>query len=214
MTTAICMMAKAPVAGLVKTRLCPPLSGDQAATLSAAFALDTWRAVASVGGFDPLLFYAGDREAFPLPLRGVVGFEQAGEDLGARIENAARIGLDRAARAIVIGSDAPALPGALLRLAAGLLEESDAVLGPALDGGYYLIGLRRCEPDLLAGLPWSERNTFAATRDRLIERGYAVAELPAWFDVDDGAGLSLLRLALRAGALDAPATAAAVEALP
>jgi rSAM/selenodomain-associated transferase 1 len=207
------MMAKAPVPGLVKTRLCPPLSDEQAAALSAAFALDTWRAVASVSGVDPLLVYAGDREAFPLALRGVVGFEQAGEDLGARIENAARIGLDRAARAIVIGSDAPALPGELLRLASARLQDSDAVLGPALDGGYYLIGLRRCEPDLLAGLPWSETDTFTATRDRLVDRGYAVAVLPAWFDVDDRAGLSLLRLALRAGAIDAPATAAAVEAM-
>jgi len=214
MNVSVCMMAKAPVAGLVKTRLCPPLTPDQARELSAAFVADTWRVLSAERGFDALLAYAGGREAFPPALRVARGFAQEGGDLGARIEQAARRGLEGSDRVIVIGSDAPALPAALLQLAAARLERADAVLGPAVDGGYYLLGLRRCELGLLAGLPWSESNTRAATRDRLVERGYSVAELPAWFDVDDGAGLRLLRLALRAGVLDAPATAAAVAGLP
>ena len=213
MTTAVCMMAKAPVAGRVKTRLCPPLSADDAARLSAAFALDTWRAAGAVGDAVPLLAWAGERSDFPPPLCSADGFAQAGADLGARIEHAARRGLQQRDRVVIIGSDAPALPPALVRRAATALDDADAVLGPALDGGYYLIGLRRCEPGLLGELPWSEPGTFAATRARLRERGYTVATLPVWFDVDDAGSLALLRLALRAGVIDAPATAAAMERL-
>ena len=88
----------------------------------------------------------------------------------------------------------PALPVQLVRLASERLDRADAVLGPAVDGGYYLIGLRRCEPGLLGGLPWSQPSTFAATRARLVARGYTVAEIPAWFDVDDQVAEYAVRL--------------------
>lgn len=208
--TAVVVMAKAPVPGRVKTRLCPPLSPDRAARLASAFAVDTWASAVRVAGPLARLAYAGPRQRFAPPLRDAAGFAQVGGDLGARIEHAARAGLALADRAVVIGTDAPGLPPALIAAAAAELAACDAVLGPAVDGGYYLIGLRRCEPGLLADLPWSAPDTLRATERRLRARGFRVARLPVWFDVDDAAGLALLRAAIAAGAVDAPATKSAL----
>jgi hypothetical protein len=206
----LCLLAKAPAPGAVKTRLCPPLSAERAAALTSAFIADTWRALGRVAGARRVLVYTGDRRRFPPALAGAEAWPQCAGDLGARIEHAARRALTVASRVVVVGGDAPALPPALVERAAASLASSDAVLGPALDGGYYLIGLQRCEPGLLAELPWSAETTLAASRARLHARGYRVVELPPWFDVDDGAGLALLELALRARWIDAPATRAAL----
>lgn len=204
----VCMMAKAPEPGQVKTRLCPPLSADQAARLSAAFIVDTWQVLASLPAAETIatVAVAGDPRHLPSAVRNAETWTQASGDLGARIEQVTHAGLKRADRVIVIGSDAPALPAALIRGASRALAHADAVLGPAIDGGYYLIGMRRCEPGLFSDLPWSAPNTRAATIARLEERGYSVALLPAWFDVDDEDGLALLRHLLASHLIDAPAT--------
>jgi rSAM/selenodomain-associated transferase 1 len=204
-------MAKAPLAGAVKTRLCPPLTNAQAAELAAAFLLDTWSAVVELAGVVPLLAYAGDAAALPPPLRKAELFEQPHGDLGARIEATARAGLARAARVVVIGSDLPGLTAAHLREAEAALHHSDAAVGPSSDGGYYLIGLARVEPGLFDCLPWSAPNTLRATWERLVERGYAPVRLSPFDDVDDAGDLARLERALAAGTLAAPATAAALE---
>jgi glycosyltransferase A (GT-A) superfamily protein (DUF2064 family) len=98
------------------------------------------------------------------------------------------------------------MPPRVLDEAATLLRSHDAVLGPAEDGGYTLIGLSRCEPGLLAGLPWSTDQTLAATRARLLDRGYTVALAPRWFDVDRQEDLDRLATLLRSDEITAPAT--------
>lgn len=211
MATLICMMAKAPEPGRVKTRL--GLEPEAAARLAAAFIDDAWRALGAVPGMARALAYAGDEAALPACVAGAARWAQRGADLGARIEQAITEGLRRADRIIVTGSDSPGLPPALFALTTAALETHDAVLGPALDGGYYLIAMRRSDPGLFDALPWSQPTTRAATIDRLRERGYAVALLPAWFDVDDTDGLHLLRLAIAARWIEAPATARALEGL-
>jgi hypothetical protein len=115
--------------------------------------------------------------------------------------------------AIVVGSDVPGLSAERLAAARDALAVGDAVLGPSRDGGYDLIGLRRCPPDLLDGLPWSSAATLARTEQRLVERGFHVERLPETFDVDRVEDLEPLRRALAAGEIAAPATARALAAL-
>lgn len=210
-TTLMCMMAKAPEPGRVKTRL--GLEPPAAAALASAFIDDAWRALGAVPATARALAFAGDEAALPPCVAGAARWAQRGADLGARIEHTITEGLRRADRVIVTGSDSPGLPSALFARATAALATHDAVLGPALDGGYYLIAMRRCEPGLFDALPWSQPTTRAATIDRLAQRGYSVALLPAWFDVDDTASLELLRCAIGAGWIEAPATARALEGL-
>jgi len=205
----VCVVAKAPRPGRVKTRLCPPLAPQAAAALASAFLVDTW-ASATADGREAVLVLEGDVNDLPAPLRSAPRWPQAEGDLGARMEAAARRCLRDRDAAILIGTDAPGLPPSLLAGAEAALERYDAVLGPALDGGYYLLGLRTCPPGLLADLPWSAPNTLEATEHRLGERGLATARLPTWFDVDDAPSLGLLQQALRADWVRAPATADAL----
>ncbi|ACY17076.1 TIGR04282 family arsenosugar biosynthesis glycosyltransferase [Haliangium ochraceum] len=215
MSTALCIMAKVPEPGRVKTRLTPPLSPAEASELAAAMLLDTWQVAHALGDAQVLLLYAGERVRLPAALRdaGDALVQQRGDDLGARIEHAARTGLGRRERVLVIGSDLPGLPLALLRAARDALARDDAVLGPSGDGGFYLIGLRRCPPDLLAGLPWSAPQTYAACAARLSERGLRVARLAEFDDVDEIDDLRRVQRALAAGQTSAPATARALETL-
>lgn len=209
----VCVMAKAPVAGQVKTRLVPPLSAEEAASLAAAFLVDTWASAAAVRGASPVLAIAGDRAALPASLARVATIAQPAGDLGRRMIRVAAAALARAPRVAIVGSDLPGLPAGHIEAALASLDHSDAVLGPASDGGFYLLGLRRADADLLDGLPWSRADTRAATRARLAARGYAVAEAPPFDDVDDAGDLQRLRRALAAGTVDAPATRRALERL-
>lgn len=203
----ICVMAKVPVVGRVKTRLCPPLTPAQATDMARALLCDTW-AVTRMARARAVLSYAGEPAHLPaaLTVPAVDMWPQAPGDLGARMEATALRALRSAGRVALIGCDAPGLSPQLFDRALAMLSEFDAVLGPALDGGYYLFGVRRCEPGLLADLPWSAPDTLRATYRRLRRCGYSVALLPAWFDVDDQADLALLRAGFAAGLLRAPAT--------
>jgi hypothetical protein len=213
MSIAISIMAKAPEPGRSKMRLSPPLTPAQAAEVSAALLVDTWRAVAGFDDCEILLMYTGDRTRFPEPVRGLTSFLQRGVDLGARIEHAARIGLTRADAVIVVGSDLPGLPLARLAEARDALATHEAVLGPSGDGGFYLMGLRACAPGLLARLPWSAPETYAACAARLTQRRMRPAPIAAFDDVDDLEDLRRIKRQLDAGALAAPATAAVLERL-
>jgi rSAM/selenodomain-associated transferase 1 len=212
--TAVCVMAKAPVPGRVKTRLVPTLSDEQAAELAAAFLIDTWRIAAALPGARPLLARAGAADRFPAALAGVDAVDQRGADLGARIESALVAALERGSPALVIGADLPGLPLAHLEAARAALAGADCVLGPSDDGGFYLIGANRWSPGALADLPWSRPETREATAARLESLGLVVATAPPFDDVDDPADLERLRVALRAGPDRAPATAALLARLP
>ena len=207
-------MAKAPIAGAVKTRLCPPFDHDQAASLAAAFAVATWSSACSLPGAHVLLARAGSAEDFPGVLANAPSFDQHGGDLGARIEHAAREALAHAQSAIVIGSDIPGLPRGHLESARAALRDHDAVLGPSRDGGFYLIGLHRCDVGLLADLPWSAPTTREACHERLVQRGYTVAVIEPFEDVDDVHAVRRLHAAINAGHVRAPATAAVLSRLP
>jgi hypothetical protein len=114
---------------------------------------------------------------------------------------------------VLLGTDTPTLPAAVLADAVRRImnERLDLLLGPAEDGGYYLIGMRRPQPDLFAGLAWGGPRVFADTRERAARRGLRASLLPTWWDVDTPADLARLQGDLRQGAADiAPHTAAAL----
>ncbi len=201
----ICVFAKPPVAGEVKTRLAATLGPERAAALARAFLDDTLEAVQSVPWAEAAL---ATTAPFPAPVPTLL---QGPGDLGARIERVLRAALERAPAAIAIGADAPALPLRLLEAARSALAVADAVLGPAADGGFYLLALRRCPEGLLAGLPWSAADTCLRTAAQLRAAGLRTVLLEEWFDVDRPEDLERLRAALQAGEVVAPRTAALLE---
>jgi rSAM/selenodomain-associated transferase 1 len=197
----ICIFAKPPVPGAVKTRLATALGPQRAAELARAFLEDTIAAVKALPWAQPIL-------SSPEPTCSELPVLMQGEgDLGARIERVLRNALQLASLAIAIGADAPALPARLLEAARDALGRADAVIGPADDGGFYLLGLRTCPERLLAGLPWSAPDTFARTTERLRERGLRVEVLERWFDVDRPEDLDRLRALIQRGDIHAPSAA-------
>jgi len=113
-------------------------------------------------------------------------------DLGQRMHRAFARHLWRPGRALLIGTDAPALDAAMLRAAAQALQDHDLVFVPALDGGYALVGQRRADPRWFSGMTWSHPRVMADTRERLRAAGVRWAELPPVADIDEPADLARL----------------------
>lgn len=180
MTAALAVIAKAPVAGVSKTRLCPPCTPAQAAALAEAALRDTLAALL----------------AAPLPARRVLvlagaagswlpgGFEvvaQRGDGLAERLAHAFE---DVGGPCFLVGMDTPQLTPALAARGLRALDRDEAVLGHAPDGGYWGIGLRRADAAVFDGVPMSSSRTGAVQAARLRALGLATAGLPRLRDVD------------------------------
>ncbi|MEA2219136.1 MAG: uncharacterized protein QOJ35_1762 [Solirubrobacteraceae bacterium] len=174
-------MAKAPLPGRAKTRLCPPLEHAQAAALAEAALSDTLSAVSWAPARRRVLALDGPAGAW-LP-RGFEVIEQRGGDLRERLANATR---DVGEALLLVGMDTPQLTRALLCAALARLAAPgvDAVLGPTTDGGYWAIGLREPDPGVFDGVPMSSAKTAAAQRARLAALGLRTSELEPLRDVD------------------------------
>ena len=175
------VIAKAPVPGRSKTRLCPPCTAEEAALLAEAALVDTLEAGAAAGFRSRALVLEGEPGGW---LRdGYEVIPQRGEGLGERVAAAFE---DAGAPAIAIGMDTPQVTPALLEGAAASLEEpgAGAVLGPTLDGGYWAIGLRRADRAVFEGVPMSTSTTAATQLKRLRELGLRCRQLPVLRDVD------------------------------
>lgn len=198
--TRLIVFAKAPVAGFAKTRLIPALGATGAAALAArllAHAVDAATA-AALGPVEVCATPDATHPAFA-SLAGRVSLSVQGEgDLGARMarafERALGVGPAGTARCLLIGTDAPGIDAAYLRAAAAALDRGDAVFGPALDGGYTLVGLRRPAPALFTGMRWSTPQVMAETRARLGRLGLRATELAPLSDIDEPADLVHLPL--------------------
>lgn len=176
----VLVLAKAPVPGRVKTRLCPPLSPQQAAALAAASLADTLDAVRAADVARRVLVVDGDHGAAGfdvLPQRG----DRLDERLAAAFDDAYT---DAPLPLLLIGMDTPQLTPVLLDTAAGLLLGADAVLGLAHDGGWWCLGLRRPDAALLLGVVPSRSDTGHKQQQRLLANGLALRELPVLRDVD------------------------------
>ena len=190
---AIAVLAKAPIPGFAKTRLIPAIGAHAAAVLQERL---TERAVATAcaAGIGPVTLWCSptiDRASFqdlarrfPILLR-----QQPDGDLGGRMLGAIAA---QNGQTLVIGTDCPALTAEDLRAAAAALENADAVLIPAEDGGYVLIGTRAVHPDLFSGLAWGTPQVLGQTRARIAAAGLSCVELPTLWDVDTDADLARL----------------------
>lgn len=203
MSAAVIVFAKAPVAGLAKTRLVPALGPEGAAALAARMLRHALAQAVEAGvgpvelcgapdGQHPALVSAAAACGVPLTAQG-------GGDLGLRMHRALARALMQHGRALVIGTDAPSLDASMLRDAAARLHDHDAVFVPALDGGYALVGLRRADPRVFTGIAWSTASVMEATRQRLRDAGLRWAELPPVADIDEPQDLQHLPAAWREG---------------
>ncbi len=178
---ALIVIAKAPVPGRSKTRLCPPCTPGQAAALAAAALRDTLAAALAAPADRRIL--ALDGAPGPWLPRGFEVFPQPAGGLDVRIAAAFAVA---GGPALLIGMDTPHVP--VRWLARGLqaigFGGDDAVLGPSPDGGYWALGLRRPDPRAVLGVPMSTVSTGQAQRDRLGRLGLSCRELPALRDVD------------------------------
>jgi uncharacterized protein len=198
---ALGLMAKAPLAGEVKTRLVPPLTPREAADLNTCFLRDMAANIESIGETEAimgLVVYTptGSESAFAGVLPG--GFQllaQRGAHLGERLCNATDDLLRQGYGAVcLINSDSPTLPESILvRAIKSLAAGGDrVVLGAAEDGGYYLIGLKHVHRNLFNEIAWSTSDVLARTTQRAAEIGLPVELLPTWYDVDDAQTLNQL----------------------
>ena len=184
MTTLI-VLAKPCVPGRVKTRLHPPLTLVEAARVAEASLADTLAQADGAGFTRRVLCFDGDREQAPQSVREDPTWEvlrQSGGPLDARI--AAAFDACSDGPAVLIGMDTPQLDAALLDRLARKPWPADAVFGPAVDGGFWLLGLSRPDGDLVRGVPMSRDDTGARQRERLVAAGLRVHELPKLCDID------------------------------
>ena len=200
MTLQLLVMAKVPVPGRVKTRLCPPATPESAARIAAAALADTLDAVAATpatrrvlvlsypdgpvgSGVDGGPVWRADQR--PEPVSVVL---QRGDGLAERLANAYADTAHRDLPTLLVGMDTPQVTPALLSAAADRLATADAVLGMATDGGWWALGLRDVShAEALRGVPMSTPDTGRLTREALERRGLSVAALPVLSDVDTAA---------------------------
>lgn len=186
---AIIIFAKAPVPGAVKTRMCPPLTPDEAASLHGSLVMDAVERTRPLRGFDVFLACTPgmDHPFFQtLAARHRLHLcDQVGEDLGQRMDHALTAVLTRGyAHALLAGTDIPNLSAGHYQRAKTLLQTTDVVLGPTEDGGYYLVGATRPVPALFAGIPWSTGRVLAESRARAEQAGLVVGLLDPERDLD------------------------------
>jgi hypothetical protein len=195
--TAVIMFAKAPRRGYVKTRL--------SADVGRARALEVYRQVGAqvaagvARGYPLTIWYDPPDAAREMRVwLGELEFQaQEGDDLGARMAHAFHVHFDRGdAPVVAIGADAPDVDAETIAQACRHLEAADVVLGPALDGGYYLIGLREKADSLFRGIPWGGPRVMAVTLAACERVQLVVRQLGALRDIDTGGDLAALGIPL------------------
>lgn len=210
---ALVLYARVPRPGTVKTRLLPLLTPAEAAALHRALLMDSMdilRSAARAGAraivswsepWDP----GRDDPELSEAARGFDHMLQPAGDLGTRLAATLREVLQATAaqgtgRVVIFGSDSPTLPARRLTAALGLLRDgTEAVLGPAEDGGFYLLGASRFVPGMLEGVAWGTASAFRDARRALQSAGLAVGLLPAWYDIDRPEDLERLWRVARPG---------------
>lgn len=189
----VLVVAKVPVPGRVKTRLCPAVSACAAADIAAAALLDTLATARRLAHGRPVVALQGDldqavrRDEILEEMRGIPVIDQRGDTFAERLAHAHADTADLfpGSSVLQIGMDTPQVTGEQLVAAAAALEEHDAVLNPAEDGGWWLLGLR--EPAYaaaIAAVPMSTPATGERTRRALLDAGLGVATGPLLRDVD------------------------------
>ena len=202
MDACVIVFVKDPVPGQVKTRLIPYLSPEQAASLYQAFLIDWYNALSTISTADHVIAYTPPESLGALQAligKDPVYIAQQGASLGERLTAAARWAYDQGyARFLFVGSDSPTLPTDYVEHALNLLESCDVVVGPSVDGGYYLIGFSEegassLIPTVFEQVSWSTDVVFRQTLGQIQRTNAQLGLLPPWYDVDTPTGLQLLR---------------------
>jgi rSAM/selenodomain-associated transferase 1 len=183
---ALVIMAKAPIPNDVKTRMIPPLNPETAADLYYNFLLDKINQVKRIKVAKLFIAYTPETSEvfFKKISKGLTLISQVGVDLGERLHNISMLLFNRGFnKVIMLDSDTPNLPTSYIRHALKLLDKFDIVIGPCEDGGYYLIGLRSCIPELFRGISWSTSKVVEQTR-KAVPSGMKLSLLNEWYDVD------------------------------
>ena len=202
MAACIIVFVKNPVPGQVKTRLTPYLSPEQAASLYQAFLVDWCNTLSSIPTAHRVIAYTPPEGLSAL--QALIGEDpvyipQVGASLGERLIAAARWACDQGyAKFLFVGSDSPTLPVQYVEHALDLLESRDIVIGPSVDGGYYLIGFSKhgaslSIPTVFEEIAWSTEVVFRQTLGKIQKINAQLGLLPPWYDVDTSAGLQLLQ---------------------
>ena len=185
----VMVFTRAPIPGKTKTRLIPALGEKGAAHLHASLIEQTLSRIQSVGDVnitlwctpsteDPFLQSCADRYGIALKA-------QCGQDLGSRMQYAFETTLHSNPWAIILGTDCPELEASDVQQAVDALSNgADAVAGPAFDGGYYLLGLRRTSASLFRQMPWGTENVWEITRNRLEKLGWNTTTTTWHHDLD------------------------------
>jgi uncharacterized protein len=186
--TIIIIMAKQPQIGRTKTRLYTALSPQHAVEFSEALLLDSIDLVSGLSWSDLALAITppGSGHYFQaITPAGTRLVPVAGENIGQCLAQATSALFSMGYRkALALNSDSPSLPADYLMQAADQLAQVDLVLGPAYDGGYYLVGMSRPYPEIFEGIAWSTEQVLAQTLERAQELGLSTALIPPWHDVD------------------------------
>ncbi len=197
MDPCLAIMCKQPQRGKVKTRIAATLGADLAVEMYRCALADTLSLASSIDDVTHVLSYS------PPTTDGQRYFEQAapsfalipqpGTTLGERIGGTLALLLENYSPVVLIGSDSPDLPVEIIQHAFEALHgTADVVLGPATDGGYYLIGMRSMHPTLFKGIAWSTALVAQQTRELVSEAGLELVSMPFWHDLDTVADLNAL----------------------
>ncbi len=197
----IVVFAREPIAGLTKTRLIPRLGANGAAALASAFTLDTLAKAHATGreiviagdaphGVAQSTYFRRIARMFDATL-----IDQGDGTLGARMRRS--LAPFCASGAVLIGTDVPSLPAPILKHSLSLLRQHPVILGPSLDGGYYLVGVRGPLPDIFRGIHWGGARVLAETVARLRRTRTAYALAEGWYDIDRRSDLLVLAAQLR-----------------
>jgi len=191
-TTALVIFVRNPISGKVKTRLAKDIGDERALEIYLQLLHHTLEITRSLS-FRKFIYYADEVSDYDLwSVPGYTKRIQNGNDLGERMLNSFKELFDQGfTRIILIGSDCLQLKTNALEQAVTLLDSNTSVIGPASDGGYYLLGLNKLFPDLFVNKPWSTDQVFAKTVDDFINNGISYALLEELSDIDDATDLEI-----------------------
>ncbi len=185
----IVLFSKAPVPGKVKTRLVPPLNHNEAASLQKSFVFDTLTTLLAKENHKVFLachpssehpFFKSLKKRYPLTL-----INQGAGNLGDRMKRTILLLRSKKySKIIIVGSDSPTLPCQYIGDGFDKLDKNDLVIGPSIDGGYYLLGVKGDIPDIFDRIPWGSDAVFEETMVRARGSAIKTSVLPFWYDID------------------------------
>lgn len=207
MRNCVIVFAKNPIPNHVKTRLIPRLSAEQATALYRAFLTDWCETLSKLSTIELIIAYTP--EGSQPDLQAIIGdavtyIPQIGDGLGQRLTSATYWASENGYEKIIItGSDSPTVPLAYISQAVEALDTCDVVVGPSVDGGYYLIGfsnqnLTDVVPTIYEGIAWSTKNVLQQTVEHIHRINAKLNLLPVWYDVDTPEDLDFLQAHLSA----------------